>query len=848
MLNKTIIVLTVFIVGLMAISTVSAQSDTAEDIVSTDDINNAVESTEESTLDSSAKNNGLLNKKDNDINEPASVDMGSYKLKMDSGQVLGEEIHVTGDSFTDIEKAINESSDGDIIYLKGGYYTGNQSISINKNLTILGGFEEGDGKYAILDARHLNRIFQINAQVTLHGIKFINGNTTDNGGAIYVNKDCTLIDCIFTNNRAMETGGAVHWGSGSVGINNCTFENNSASFGGANFFDYKVTNVSLTGNFINNTATLGGANFFIREVTNVSLTGNFINNAAGSGGANFFDYKVTNVSLTGNFINNAAGTGSANFFSNIFDFKKSAITNVTLTGNYINNGGRCVIYIRNSVSGNVIHDSIFINNAPIVVESGRVSVCDVWFGNNVTNYNVAPYGGKGIVLSNWLFLNATADSNSVSIENATNIRFKLSRYDGENISEYDNSCLLPVNLTVNSTLGSVNSKHINLEESIAYTPNCGGKGCVTASIENVFCTIEIENQKLEPELSIEYNPSLAGEITYITVTLPSDAEGNVSVIDTGGNKYTGIVQTDGIAVVEVYNLPAGDNKLNIIYSGDKRYLNKTVGCEVHVDKMPTFLDSKTVEMYVGDGTKYKVYLLDKNENPIKGMRIKVSITGKIYTIITDENGMAMLPINLKPDIYSVTAVFDGNRNYIGAVPVSTKVFVMTKVRIDQHKDMTKDYGNSDKFIVHAVDKYGKSVGAYAKVKMTMVGKTYTVYTDKHGYASLAINLKPGTYDITCEYAGYTVKHKVTVKQVLSATNRQYKKAASYQFTATLKYSNGKAISGKTVTFTFKGKTYTQTTNTKGEATITIKETLNLGKYNIMIKYIDYALTKSITIK
>ena len=32
MLEKTIIVLTVFIVGLMAISTVSAQSDTAEDI------------------------------------------------------------------------------------------------------------------------------------------------------------------------------------------------------------------------------------------------------------------------------------------------------------------------------------------------------------------------------------------------------------------------------------------------------------------------------------------------------------------------------------------------------------------------------------------------------------------------------------------------------------------------------------------------------------------------------------------------------------------------------------------------------------------------------------------------
>ena len=264
--------------------------------------------------------------------------------------------------------------------------------------------------------------------------------------------------------------------------------------------------------------------------------------------------------------------------------------------------------------------------------------------------------------------------------------------------------------------------------------------------------------------------------------------------------------------------------------------------------MPTSLLVENIEMYQGDGTQYVVNLTDRNGNPVVGMGIKVNITGKTYTIITDENGTAVLPINLKAGIHPATAFFNGKGNYANATPVSTNVSVMTKVRIDQHKDLVKDYGDADKFTVHAVDKYGKSVGANAKVKMTVAGKTYTVPTDSQGYASLPINLKPGTYDITCEYAGYTVTHKITVKQVLSATNRQYKKATSYKFTATLKHRNGNPISGKTLTFTFKGKTYTATTNSKGEATITIKEALNLGTYNIAIKYLDSTITKTITIK
>ena len=861
MFKKTIIVLTVLLVGLLAISAVSAETDTLGDIASTDNATNTVGNTDETILDSAPTDE--LEKDNENINDSIPVDTDSGKLKMSPDEVLGDEINVTGDSFQDISQAIGNAKDGDTIYLQGKTYKGNgEKITVNKELTIIGGFKQGDGEYATLDAQKLNNIFWIEKPVTLYGIKFINGylGDKDAGGAIYVNSDCTLIDCIFNNNYAeyggaiyvngnctlidcifinngAEGGGATQWSENSIvgGIINCTFENNTALFAGANIFNCVVANVTLTGNFINNTALMGGANFFTGAVTNVTFTCNFINNTALSACANFFR-EITNVTLTGNYINN-------NLKQEIID----AMDDDDFINNYINQNGLCSIYIANSYSGNVICDSIFINNDPINVTNGTVAAYDNWFGNNATNYNVEPTD-VGIDLDNWLFLNGTADPNPVSIADVFNIIFMLSRYDGNNVSSYDNSRLLPINLNITSTLAGFNTNQAHLNESITYAPQSIGAGSVTASFENVLCTIEIEIQKADPDMSIESYPSFAGENTTITIALPSDAGGNVTVTDADGNNYTRQVK-DGVVDIEVPNLNVGLNKLNITYSGDdEKYLPKTAEYEVQVDKMPTSLLVENIEMYQGDGTKYVVNLTDMNGNPVVGMGIKVNITGKTYTIITDENGTAVLPINLKAGIHPAVAFFNGKGNYANATPVSTNVSIMTKVRIDQHKDMTKDYGDSDKFTVHAVDKYGKSVGAYAKVMMTIAGKTYTVFTDENGYASLAINLKPGTYDITCEYAGYKVTHKITVKQVLSATNRQYKKATSYQFTATLKHSNGKAISGKTVTFTFKGKTYTATTNSKGEATITIKEALNLGTYNIAIKYLDSTIKKTITIK
>ena len=331
----------------------------------------------------------------------------------------------------------------------------------------------------------------------------------------------------------------------------------------------------------------------------------------------------------------------------------------------------------------------------------------------------------------------------------------------------------------------------------------------------------------------------------IEVTLPEDATGNVTVTDKDGNNYTVPVE-NGKAIVEVPGLPVGENELTVSYSGDDKYSPKDTTTTVNVAKKDTILSGDKLEMYVGDGSNFTVKLTDTAGNPIAGKGIKVNITGKVYTIITDENGTARLPINLKGGSYPVYAWFKGDANYNPSNNLSTTVEVYVSPRIIENNDLVKDYGGDEKFTVRALDKYGKPVGANAKVKMTVCGKTYTVFTDANGYASLAINLKPGNHVITCEYGGTTVSNLITVNNVVYPDS-SFKKLSNgkYSYSTTLKASNGKLLSGKQVSIVIKGTTYNVKTDSYGVATVKDLALTAGTAYTVKVTYIEYTIVKTI---
>jgi hypothetical protein len=131
--------------------------------------------------------------------------------------------------------------------------------------------------------------------------------------------------------------------------------------------------------------------------------------------------------------------------------------------------------------------------------------------------------------------------------------------------------------------------------------------------------------------------------------------------------------------------------------------------------------------------------------------------------------------------------------------------------------------------------------------MKIAGKSYTAKTDGNGYASKTFSLLPGIYSISITYKGFTAKNKIYVKKVLRASSATKKKAKTIKYTASLKYSNGKAIVGKVVTFKIAGKTYSAKTNSKGIATASFKN-LKTYKYAVVVKYIKCQVRTTLNVR
>lgn len=156
------------------------------------------------------------------------------------------------------------------------------------------------------------------------------------------------------------------------------------------------------------------------------------------------------------------------------------------------------------------------------------------------------------------------------------------------------------------------------------------------------------------------------------------------------------------------------------------------------------------------------------------------------------------------------------------------------------------YGNVPYFKVRVCDDNDNYV-AGLNVKITVNGKSYYVSSDKDGWVSFKINLNSGKYTIFCEYKGFKVSNKITVKPTLITKNKKYKKAKVFKYTAKLLNKNGKVLKSKKITFKIKGKTYKAKTNKKGIATIKIKN-LKVGSYKIVANYGKQKSTSKIIIK
>ncbi|MFM5882623.1 Ig-like domain repeat protein [Methanobrevibacter gottschalkii] len=329
--------------------------------------------------------------------------------------------------------------------------------------------------------------------------------------------------------------------------------------------------------------------------------------------------------------------------------------------------------------------------------------------------------------------------------------------------------------------------------------------------------------------------------TYFKVTLKDTKGNSISnqkiSFKVNGVTYTAITDKNGIASVKTAALSVGAYNVAIKYTGSLKYAAAALSKKV---KVLSSVSGSDITKYYGPVVQYSVKFW-KNYNALANTKVSFKVNGITYTKTTDKNGVAKLPVNLAPGKYVITTI-----NPYSGEKLSNKCISLRDGTTLTHGS-TNTYITPNKkhsFTVTLKSKHGILI-KNKNVVFKYNNKKVTVKTNSNGKATLSIPaLSKGTYYISYSYSGdkyYSgssgsgklyVKNPTT-KITSSKLKMQYKDGSKFAVKLT---KNGKVLANKKVKLTFNGKTYTEKTNSKGIAYLTVP-TVKPATYNIKYQYL-----------
>ena len=497
-----------------------------------------------------------------------------------------------------------QNSPGPVIKLENNYTIGNSYINIERSDIVI------DGQGHTIDGQEKQVILNvIGSNVTFKNITFINTNNYMYMGTIYWRgAGGSVCDCSFVNCHVSDScsGGAIYWSGAGGSVCDCSFVNCHADRGGAIYLDEGV------------------------EVSGCI----FVNNSAGNGGTVDLYYKDCTVRDC-IFINNTGNYTIKNGWNYPY--------NIIVSGN---------IFLNNNPTEDIIH---FDN--PENFELGLN-----WFGNTADDYLIRP--DVGVDIKAWLFLNATANPDSISLSDKSNITFKLFAYNStsDNVSEYEGVQLNPAELlAITAVNGQTDKERVNIGQYVEFTPNDDGTGIITASIEDVEYSVEIEIVKADSTLSVSAINYVYGGVGSTTVSFTGASGVEAEVV----NQTKAVVKVSGNKIT-VSGLNPGTYTLKVTTIADANHNPVTKTVEITVNKAKTQLTASAKAFKTTDKTKaYTVVLKDAKGLLIKNALVYLKVNGITYKATTNAKGVATFKIAklAKAGNYRATVTFNGNAFY-----------------------------------------------------------------------------------------------------------------------------------------------------------------------------------------
>ena len=664
--------------------------------------------------------------------------------------------------------ATDEYSGGGAVYIGSGNVT--DSIFISNRATSAGS---------------LGGAVLIKNSANVTGCSF-EDNFAGFGGAVADEFNVNVNNCDFTANRASVEGGALYMGSGN--IVNSNFANNNASDedsegdGGAVYVDRNVTVVNC--NFTGNKAYRGSAIYFwvigdFKYVRSISHS-TFLNNRASMDSLSPFTLTVNENNIE------IAFEGYDNLLNAILSRKMSDvnITNVTYWGaNGVENTGDATIVpaMLYTEAGQNVTVSGLVNGEPLNLSAvtngeGKI-VLNISAGDNyflTVRHDADSYYSEGEktftnIAFNVNVVSQTTSNRTVNLTAESNI---LSEVMPGNLV-----FILPNGTQINATYGGNGTwwaMH-TFDECAVYKVNASYVGLDNVAVRNATVTVLKALSKFSDVVVMGGNVTLTlcdengNPISGANITYAIDGVSNATVSDDNGSFV--IVAASG---AEIF----------VDYAGSDDYVGSNITIKLTTPQRQSTVivgedfTQYACDYYVGErGKNFTVQLTDVDGNPLSNKTVYIGYNGVTLNRTTDANGFANVQINLKnAGLYTFVVVFLDDDNYNASMKVFKVTVNKKPTSISASAKTFKASAKTKKYTVTLKTIKGASIDGKTylasgkKVTLKVNGKTYTAKTNAKGQATFSIKItKKGKFTAVIKYAGDNTyksaskKVKITIK-------------------------------------------------------------------------------------
>ena len=507
--------------------------------------------------------------------------------------------------------------------------------------------------------------------------------------------------------------------------------------------------------------------------------------------------------------------------------------------------------VKNSLITNNIAESQggFVHN-----EEGSITLINSSLINNQAARGGTIYNHFGeIVIDNCKFINNSCGKNGQlggAIKNWGSATITNSIFDGNNgASEGGAIYNFYAPLTIkNCTFTNNTATSGQAIENIQYKYN---PYTVTIT-ESVFRNNGITNTEKEGKMNINYNTIINSTIAGENIDNSNNWWGsnNITGINTTSwiiatistNPSTLIQNSKGTVYISLNNIY---NNLTKTTTSKNTKINSEVSLEIgnytqlaslkngeanldfntqNSDFLKVNIDNQSFNIPISKVIAEDLVKYYKNSSSfvvktIANSEVIFEINGQNYTHESDENGIALMNINLRPGNYTI-------KTYTNGVVLTNKITVLSTII---SKNIVKMYKNGTQFYATFLKGDGSPL-ANTNVTFNINGVFYTKKTDSDGVARLNINLRPGEYTLTAidPITELDVGYNVNILPTIVAKSIVKTYLNETQFHATLLNEKGVIIANTNITFNINGVFYTRTTNASGIATLNIN--LMPGKY------------------